>query len=394
VSVYKRGQYYWYSFWFKGKRIQQGTHTTNRREAQKLEAVHKARVIEGKSLMPSKRIIPPFSELASRYLEYSKANKRSYVADFYYITRVLSPYFDRFLLSDITPLMVEEFKQKRLRDGLKKSSINRELGLFKSMLNTAVRWQIADSNGARDVRQFKLDEPPVERVLSHEEELRILAACETCELAYRAPHLKAIILIALYTGLRRGEILRLRWADIDFDNFTLLVRRSKTIAGQGRKIYLNSILRHLMEGMRKDRKSEWVFPSPERFQQMEGTERHIGDVKHGFQRAVKLSRIPHITFHQLRHTFCTRLASAGVSLSVIQELAGHASILMTRRYTHPSNELKQRAVELLTRNESGARSATQSATVVPALKFPTEVPGGQVAVSQEVRIVERPARKA
>jgi integrase len=106
--------------------------------------------------------------------------------------------------------------------------------------------------------------------------------------------------------------------------------------------------------------SEWVFPSPKRFQEPGESERHIQSVKNAFRRAVRLSKIAPITFHQLRHTFCSRLANAGVPMPVIQDLAGHASITMTRHYTHPADERKQKAVEGLLRGRDVTKSATEA----------------------------------
>ena len=99
--------------------------------------------------------------------------------------------------------------------------------------------------------------------------------------------------------------------------------------------------------------------------------RSIGDVKNAFRRAVRLSGIKPLTFHQLRHTFCSRLAEGGILMPVIQDLAGHASITMTRRYTHPSEESKQRAVEMLLRGQTTVLAATKSAT------SPAETSGNQ-----------------
>jgi integrase len=305
-----------------------------------------------------------FAEFAEPYLTYSKANKLSYGVEFYYVNRTLVPFFGKLRLDRINPFEMERFKQKRLKDGLKKSSINREIGLLKSMLKTAVEWELTDKNAAKDARLFKLDEPLSERVLSQEEELKLLAACDQSELRNRAPHLKSIILIALYTGLRRGEILRLKWTDIDFDQNVLIVRKSKTKSGAGRRVGLNSLLRQTLLAPLEEEHGEWVFPSPKRFQKPDEAERHIGDVKNAFRRAVRLSGIDPITFHQLRHTFCSRLADAGVSMAVIQDLAGHASIVMTRRYTHPSEELKQKAVEMLLVGQTVVLAATKSATGV------------------------------
>jgi integrase len=264
-------------------------------------------------------------------------------------------------LNEITPLVFEKYKQKRLANGLKKSSINRELGLLKSMLSSAVKWQLLDSNSARDGKLFKLDEPPCTRVLSYEEEEKLLAACDDPELQLRAPHLKSVIMVAIYTGQRRGEILRLQWEAVDFNNFVLIVRKSKTKAGQGREVPLNSLLRELLLKRREEIPGKWVFPSPQ------NPAEHVGDVKNSFKRAVKIANLRRITFHQLRHTFCSRLSDSGVSLAVIQELAGHASILVTRRYLHPDNELKIKAVEKILRAEKTALPTTKSTTPDPRL---------------------------
>jgi integrase len=97
------------------------------------------------------------------------------------------------------------------------------------------------------------------------------------------------------------------------------------------------------------------------------------DVKNAFRRAVRLLGIAPITFHQLRHTFCSRLGDAGVPMPVIQDLAGHASITMTRRYTHPADERKEMAVEGLLRGRGETKPATKPATE------PLKVPEAPIA---------------
>jgi integrase len=330
-----------------------------------MEAVHKAELLLEKAAPPSRQN-PTFADFAVHYLAFSKANKLSYGVEFYYINGTLVPFFGCRRLHEITPFEVERFKQKRLKDGLKKSSINRELGLLKSMLRTAVEWELTNRNGAKEAKLFKLDDPLSDRVLSYEDESKLIAACDEPAMRCRAPHLKSVILVALYTGLRRGEILRLRWADIDLQQNVLIVRQSKTRSGRGRRVNLNSLLRQMVVSLREDEKrGEWVFPSPKRFQTEGKPEKHIRDVKNAFRRAIHLSGIEPLTFHQLRHTFCSRLADAGVPLPVIQDLAGHASITMTRRYTHPADELKERAVEILVRGQIRSIPATEPATEPP-----------------------------
>jgi integrase len=374
MAIYRRGEEWWYHFWFDGQHFQEYANTKNKRQARRAEARHKAelllgvRKIESKVEPPVKPPVEPttesqknprFADFAVPYLAFSKANKRSYGVEVYYVNATLVPFFGQLRLSEISALKVEEFKQKRLEDGLKKSSINREVGLLKSMLETGLEWELTRRNAARKAKLFVADDPESDRVLSYEEEGKLLAACATPELRYRAPHLMIVILIALYTGLRRGEILRLRWEHIDFQHGMLTVRKSKTRSGK-RAVNLNAELRQMLALLHEQRHSEWVFPSPKRFQKPGESERHIEDVKNAFRRAVRLSRIAPITFHQLRHTFCSRLGNAGVPMPVIQELAGHASITMTRHYTHPADERKQKAVEGLLRGRDVTKSATEA----------------------------------
>jgi len=362
MSIYKRGGMWWYNFWWEGQHVQRATRVTSRTQALKMQSIHRAQLALGKYGLGPKREILKFADFAARYLEYSKANKPAYAVERYYIPRALTPFFGKFRLDEITPLTVEKYKQKRLGARLKKSSINREIGLLKSMLSTAVTWKLVDANPTRDAELFKLDDPLVARVLSYEEEEKLLAACDHPELQYLAPHLKPVITVALYTGLRRSEIFRLRWTDIDFDNSVLTVQKSKTKAGQGREVSLNSALRDLLLALHVGATGEWVFPSPK------NPREHIGDVKNSFRRAVKISGILPVTFHQLRHSFCSRLSDAGVSIAVIQELAGHASVLMTRRYMHPANALKIKAVELILRKGKEAIPTTKPTTPEPSPK--------------------------
>lgn len=201
MAVYRRGNDWWYHFWFDGQNIQENAHTKNKRQARRAEERHRAelvlgvRRIESKDEPPVKPPVDPttgslknpkFADFAVPYLAFSKANKRSYGVEVYYVNATLVPFFGHLRLSEISALKVEEFKQKRLEDGLKKSSINREVGLLKSMLETGLEWELTHKNAARKAKLFELDDPESDRVLSYEEEGKLLAACAEPELRYRS----------------------------------------------------------------------------------------------------------------------------------------------------------------------------------------------------------------
>jgi integrase len=116
-----------------------------------------------------------------------------------------------------------------------------------------------------------------------------------------------------------------------------------------------------------------------RFQTPGQPERHIAEVNNAFHRAVHLAGIKKITLHQLRHRFRSRLADAGVPLPVIQELAGHASITITSRYTNPADELKQSAVEILLKDRKDLVPATEMLKPTEGQKHRAANQGGSIS---------------
>lgn len=152
---------------------------------------------------------------------------------------------------------------------------------------------------------------------------------------HKAKHLEIIILTALNTGMRKGEILNPKWSNVDFKNRAIVVEGTKN--GEIRKIAMNKKLTQTLEGAKKVSKGEYVFSK--------NGKRHR-DVKTGWRTALEKAGIEDFTFHGLRHTFGSRMGMAGVDLRTIQELMGHKHIKMTMRYSHPTAEHKRRAVEI------------------------------------------------
>jgi integrase len=175
-----------------------------------------------------------------------------------------------------------------------------------------------------------------ERVLTKDEEVRLLAACDQV----RTPNLRPGVSIALNTGMRKGEIYGLRWESVDFPNRAIAILNGKT-AESDRRIPMNDAVFESLSSLRQRQKNEFVFPSvrgiPERFR----------DPKKGFTKAICLAQIPHLRFHDLRHTFATRLVQAGVDIITVQHLLGHAKITTTARNAHSFADDKIAAVKRL-----------------------------------------------
>ena len=272
-----------------------------------------------------------FTDFAEMYLnDYAKTSKRSWKTDASYL-KPMKEFFGDTFLSSITALDIEKFKTRRLEDGVTKSTVNRCLAILRRMFNLAHDWGNLNESPMRTVRFFSEKDNLKERILDPEEEPRLLDSS--------SQHLKAIVITALNSGMRRGEILSLKWDAVDFQNRILKVEKSKS--GKQRFIEMNSSLFALMKQLRvKNPGAEYVFSNPK-------TGRPFAQVKTAFKAACRRAGIKGLRFHDLRHTFATRLIEAGIDIVTVRDLLGHSSVKLTERYTHSRNELKRRAVEIL-----------------------------------------------
>ena len=221
------------------------------------------------------------------------------------------------MLADVTPGMVDGYFTERLKE-VSRATANKNLRTLKASLNRAVRRGYLALNPAAEVKQVREAEKAV-RVLSTEEIERLLEACPSVRW-------RALIALAVYTGMRRGELLALRWRDVDLDTGTVWVRNTSEHLTKSRKNRVLALGRELCELLRElARKGELVFHS-----------QHGGamanNVQRDFNRIVEKAGIERCTLHDLRRTFVTHLAMAGVNAAVVKKLAGHASIGTTVRY--------------------------------------------------------------
>jgi integrase len=170
-------------------------------------------------------------------------------------------------------------------------------------------------------------EEKVMRVLSQDEEQKLI---ETA-----APHFNPLIIVAINTGMRRGELLALQWEQVDLHSRTITIKQSKN--GKVRHIPINQKTQEALESIPEQHEGHvFVYRGLP-----------IKAVKTAFAGAVRRAEIPTCRFHDLRHTFATRLVLAGVDLATVMQLMGHANISTTMKYAHPSPPHKREAVERL-----------------------------------------------
>lgn len=267
-----------------------------------------------------------FEQFAKDFINlYSKQNKKSWKRDETSL-KSLKPFFKGKMIQDIGSELIERYKAKRKTE-VSPATVNREIAFLKTVFNKAAEWGRLESSPLKNVKKFK--EPnPKDRILTPDEMNTLIEVAEN--------HLKPILIIALNTGMRRGEILGLKWENVNLSKRHIHIEDSKS--GKSRDIPMNSLVIEALSTIHQN--SEYVFFNPK-------TKRPIQDVKKAFKTACKNTNIKGVRFHDLRHTAGTRMVEAGVDLVTIKEILGHSTIQMTMRYCHPTPENRRKAVEKL-----------------------------------------------
>jgi integrase len=246
MSVYKRGSKWCYDFWINGKRYRGSIPEARvKAQAERAETAIRDQVYEGTYGQP-KTPAPLLRDFVTdTFLPWSKANKRTWVHD-QFRSRPLIKALGRKPMDEISPILIEKYKRDRrasksARGGERApSTVNRELELLSKIFSLAIDQGLSISNPCRRVKRFREDNER-NRYLSDEEEARLLAV-----LTGSRAELRPVVILAIHTGMRRGELLSLRWANVDFSRGLIHVmnsQREKTKSGHSRSIPMNCIAR-------------------------------------------------------------------------------------------------------------------------------------------------------
>jgi integrase len=234
-------------------------------------------------------------------------------------------------LADLTPVWIRQYIRQRQREGAAASSINKETGLLSRAINYANQeWGYTLVNPVPGLKQRE----PEGRVRWLTKPQAVALVNAAGQLGPRAGHLSAVITLALNTGMRKGELLGLEWARVDFVNGLIYLEAMHTKANRRRAIPINGPARLALQTRQAVAGGPLVFGG-------------IQDVKRSFGHACQLAGIKDFRFHDLRHTFASWLVQAGVSLTEVRDLLGHASIEMTERYAHLAPDRLRGAVAML-----------------------------------------------
>ena len=337
-GIYKRGKIYWMAYTWQGRQYFESTHLSDIDDAEALLHEKKREIKAGR--VPTKQsLTPTVNELLNSYImqiEHPATQKRYRLSQ-----RALSPHCGTCHIDKVDALTFDRFKEFRIRQGVSPAGVNRDLALSRAAFNFAVERRIllhSPLDGVKLFNEEKRRKSP--RTISFAEERRIQMCCDV--------RLGTIVNTLLDTGMRIGiEALRLKWADIDFEESTITVVQSKSAAGR-RVLPMTTFVKSELQKWRTVTNgiSEYVF-----FNQQE-PRTHIRSVKTAWYHALKLAGIPRFPIYQCRASFATRLAAAGVSDTIIDQLLGHSRRDVLRFYTARVPEYLRDAISLLERFRS------------------------------------------
>ncbi len=330
-------------------------------EALKVEALKRLEVYEGR--YGNEPGVKDFCEFVDEvYMDYAKANKITWKHD-EFRCETLKEHFRELRFRDFTPRSVEKFILARLDSDTNRDTkrspvtVHKEFSLLSSIFNMAIKEEIASSNPCLKISKKVREKIPArnkrDRFMSLEEEQELFAK----GLVGRCERLRPAVTLGIHLGARLGELTAIKRDEVNLSENPFFVKlRSqgqdvkvevrpnhvlipKSKNGKPRTIPLSSVAREIFAGLLSDEStSEYVFANPD-------TNQPYTDIGKLFAKACADAGIEDLTFHDLRHTFASRLREAGVDAITRRDLLGHSTVEMSDDYTHSSTESRLRAVQ-------------------------------------------------
>lgn len=324
MKPFRRGKIWYIRFTYGGQRITRAVGPSKRQAELALGKI-KVEIAEGKFLDPMKGDRVTYGELLDRYLKEHSAVRKGWYAhrEDTYLVKELKARFGAVLLKDLSLERISPYIEELQRKGKAASTLNHRINLLKHSLKLAREWGYIRYNPLADLKRLR---EPAGR-------LRYLQPDELGRLVDELPdYLRPVVLVAGNTGMRLGEILSLRWEEVNVGQRVITLTRTKN--GERRGVPLNAtvmgVFRELArERMRQEVKSPYVFRNP-----------LTGDrwiyIGRAFTAAVERARLKDFRFHDLRHTAASWMVMSGVDLLTVKEILGHKDLRMTQRYSHLS----------------------------------------------------------
>lgn len=326
MSTYRRGNKYWINIRHNKRRYRLPSPANTLAGAKAYEASLRGKLALGQPIMDTQPESISFAQFVDKWFNTyvmtnnkpsEQLNKKTAIKNH------LKPFFGKIDVDKISSLNIEEFKAQKQAEGKCNKSINNYLGMLGKCLNCAEEWKLIDK--APRIRPLKVP-PPKFRFFTEEEYNRVLEEAKKINEEFYE-----MVLFTLRTGVRVGELKALKWEDIDFKNKKVTIQRSivNGIVGspKSNKIRVIPLAQDILEVLKAKKRtpsdSNLFNPQKSRF-----------SLNRALKRTCKKLDLGVGGWHDLRHTFASKLSNNGVPLQVIQVLLGHSDLKMTQRYAH------------------------------------------------------------
>jgi integrase len=357
LAIIKRGGIYWYEFMYQGVRYRESSHSTNKEICRRAAAERRRQLELNINSLPEIRKPKRCNVALDECRELNSAHWAEKTQELHENSQQhLEPFFGKLLLSEITPEHIARYQVLRKKEGASNRTVNIEIGLLRLALKKARLW----GNLSDDVRMLK-ENKDVGRELTPDEQHRILTAAK----ASVSRSLYPAILTSIHTGLRSKELRTLQWRQVDLLAGEILVGKSKTAGGEGRKVHLSetaiAVLRDWRAQFPGAKPTHYVFPR-ELYGLIgqKGTfggtvapyetfpHEPVGSFQSAWRTAKKAAGIE-CRWHDLRHSAVSAVAAGGATDATLQSLFGWMSPKMIERYSHVRNAAKRQAVSVFDR---------------------------------------------
>lgn len=326
---------------------------------------------------------PTFHEFASEWFEAmsNEGLRESSLLDYeWQLTKHLLPYFAEHALSEITIAEVDRYRQLKVREGaISATSINKTIQRLAQILDVAVERELIDRNPARGRRRRLKQRKPVRTTLDRAEQIEALISAareldREARIDRRTIPRAALLSTLMFSGVRIGEALALRWSDVDLERTTAAVRRSLQRTPEGpvftppksarsrRQVLLTptaiaALRRHRIRQAEDRLAAGSAWDDQELvFANTVGRPLDGPTVTKAFQAALARAELPRIRFHDLRHTAATLLLSRGIHPKIVSEQLGHSQIAITLDlYSHVTPTMQRDAAAAIESMLGGAR---------------------------------------
>ncbi len=358
TGIYKRGNVWWIRYTgLDGRQKRESSNSKKFDDAKSLLNDRENAIKKGREPEIVRIGNHTFNELKAEYIKWAE-RQRCFKNKMYLINQ-LSEEFGNLPLRRFNTMLIEQYQSERIKQGKwhekhkdklkgnKPATVNRLIATLSHMFTKAVDWNMVEETVLKRIRKVKM-------LPENNRRLRFLTKEECKELVNSAEsHLKPILITAINTGMRKREILDLRWNEnVDLKHGFILLGLTKN--GDRREIPINDTLRSTLKSLPRRLDIPYVFYDQK-------TEKPYKDIKRSFKTAVRRAKIHDFKFHDTRHTFASHLVMAGVDLTTVKELLGHKTLTMTLRYAHLAPAHKAKAVDLLDTTLNGKTISTKLA---------------------------------